>query len=546
MKKCGFVIRVSTDRQAKNKEGSLKNQLQRLQAHLEYKNVACGEQWIEAQRYVLKAVSGKDSFRSKEFARLFEDIRAGRINVILCTALDRISRSVKNFLNFFEILNEYNVEFVCLKQNYDTTSPQGKLFITIMMALAEFEREQTSERNKEATLARAERGLWNGGQLLGYDLDPARKGNLIPNEKGRVLINFAFDTYLQCGSILETAKIMNQRGFRTREYTSRREKFHPPEEFSYSSIKCILTNYAYVGKKEINKKKRLLDQDTLPEGERYRIMDAVWEAILDQEKFNRVQALLKKNCVAKHNGAKPVKHNYVLNSGLLWCGKCETDMEGRSGTGAKGERYYYYICRNKDCKFKIPANEIESVVLDRIKELSRSKNIMADLVKFTNERLQKEIPQFLEQRTLLQKELAEIRDFAEGILSKWASLASDESSLFLKEKLDQLGKRRKEIETGIQALDQMIDEIERESVNQELVMLALNQFTDAFDHIQPHEQRELLRLVMHRAVLSPDSIKIALYGRPPETGLLSICESEIRSQTAFWLPGTDSNHQPSG
>lgn len=546
MKKCGFVIRVSTDRQAKNKEGSLKNQLQRLQAHLDYKNVACGEQWIEAQRYVLKAVSGKDSFRSKEFARLFEDIRAGRINVILCTALDRISRSVKDFLNFFEILNEHDVEFVCLKQNYDTTSPQGKLFITIMMALAEFEREQTSERNKEATLARAERGLWNGGQLLGYDLDPARKGNLIPNEKGEVLINFAFDTYLQCGSILETAKIMNQRGFRTREYTSRREKFHPPEEFSYSSIKCILTNYAYVGKKEINKKKRLLDQDTLPEGERYRIIDAVWEAIVDQEKFNRVQALLKKNCVAKHNGAKPVKHNYVLNSGLLWCGKCGTDMEGRSGTGAKGERYYYYICRNKDCKFKIPANEIESVVLDRIKELSRSKNIMADLVRFTNERLQKEVPQFLEQRTLLQKELAEIRDFAEGILSKWVSLASDESSLFLKEKLDQLGKRRKEIETGIQALDQMIDEIERESVNQELVMLALNQFTDAFDHIQPHEQRELLRLVMHRAVLSPDSIKIALYGRPPETGLLSICESEIRSQTAFWLPGTDSNRQPSG
>ena len=38
MKKCGFIIRVSTDRQAKNKEGSLKNQLQRLQAHVEYKN----------------------------------------------------------------------------------------------------------------------------------------------------------------------------------------------------------------------------------------------------------------------------------------------------------------------------------------------------------------------------------------------------------------------------------------------------------------------------------------------------------------------------
>ena len=50
-----------------------------------------------------------------------------------------------------------------------------------MMALAEFERTQTSERNRDATAARAERGLWNGGHLLGYDLDQAKKGNLIPN-----------------------------------------------------------------------------------------------------------------------------------------------------------------------------------------------------------------------------------------------------------------------------------------------------------------------------------------------------------------------------
>jgi hypothetical protein len=49
--------------------------------------------------------------------------------------------------------------------------------------------------------------------------------------------------------------------------------------------------------------------------------------------------------------------------------------------------------------------------------------------------------------------------------------------------LDQLGKRRKEIETGIQALEEMIEEIESKSVNQELVMLALDKFTDLIDHI---------------------------------------------------------------
>jgi site-specific DNA recombinase len=156
-RKAALVVRVSTDRQAANPEGSLKTQLQRLPAHIDYKN-SSGEAWHEAGVYELKAVSGKDSMRSQEYAELFTAIRTGRVNTILCTALERLCRSVSDFLWFFEFINEHGVEFVCLKQQYDTTTPQGKLFVTIMIALAEFEREQTAERTRDATIARAERG----------------------------------------------------------------------------------------------------------------------------------------------------------------------------------------------------------------------------------------------------------------------------------------------------------------------------------------------------------------------------------------------------
>ena len=190
-------MRVSTARQAQNDEGSLKNQLQRLRQHIEYKNTACGEKWTESGIYELKGISGKDSMRSQEFERLFADIEAGRINTVLCTALDRICRSVKDFLTFFEFLSEHGVEFVCLKQNYDTTSSQGRLFVTMMMALAQFEREQTSERTHDAVMARAERGLWNGGKITGIRPDPKKKSTLIPNPEEAVIVNYAFDKYLE-------------------------------------------------------------------------------------------------------------------------------------------------------------------------------------------------------------------------------------------------------------------------------------------------------------------------------------------------------------
>ncbi len=146
----GLITRVSLDEQARNPEGSLVNQLQRLRSHLQYKKDTVAEEWPEASHYELRGISGKHSVRSPEFQRLFDDVRAGKIDVVLVTALDRVCRSVSDFLTFFEFLTEHGVQFVSLREQFDTTSPQGKLQATMLMALAEFERAITSQRTSEA------------------------------------------------------------------------------------------------------------------------------------------------------------------------------------------------------------------------------------------------------------------------------------------------------------------------------------------------------------------------------------------------------------
>lgn len=97
-----LLVRVSTDIQARNPEGSLKNQLQRLRQHIEYKREMAGEDWNEVAVYELKGISGKNSVRSKEFESLFADIRAGRVNTVICTSIERLCRSLRDFLNLFE------------------------------------------------------------------------------------------------------------------------------------------------------------------------------------------------------------------------------------------------------------------------------------------------------------------------------------------------------------------------------------------------------------------------------------------------------------
>lgn len=136
--------------QVRNPEGSLTTQLQRLRQQIAFKHASSDADWSEVAVYELRAVSGKDSVRSSEFERLYEDVRTGRVNTIMFTAPSRLCRSVKGFLGFVEFLETHGANFISLKEDYDTTTAQGRLIITIMMALAEFEREQTGERTRDA------------------------------------------------------------------------------------------------------------------------------------------------------------------------------------------------------------------------------------------------------------------------------------------------------------------------------------------------------------------------------------------------------------
>ncbi len=310
----------------------------------------------------------------------------------------------------------------------------------------------------------------------------------------------------------------------------------------HSSQTTLLIN-TYLGKKEINKAWKTKDQSTLPEKRRYRLADAVWEPLIDEQTFNQVQLLLKKNYNSKHNAALAIKHTYLLNSGKLWCDVCGSEMEGGSGTGRFQKKYYYYLCKKTQCKFRVPADEIETFIIGYIKELATKKEDLKLIIQATNGQLHKELPQLVTQKSCLQKELTQVQNLAQGILEKWSSLATDDNALFIKDKLDELGKRRKDIENGISTLEIMIGEIERESVNQEMMQLMLTKFSEIFDSMRPYQQKELINILLHKACLSQSEIKIALHGKQTDTRLFDIGtpQGEIRPGISEWLPREGSN-----
>ncbi len=108
-----------------------------------------------AEEYVDQGFSGKDNKRP-EFERLLADMRQGRLDTIVVYKLDRIGRSVIHLLNLFEEFKNRGVGFISLTQNINTQTAEGRMFLKMLMVLAEYERELIVSRTLDG-LARAKR-----------------------------------------------------------------------------------------------------------------------------------------------------------------------------------------------------------------------------------------------------------------------------------------------------------------------------------------------------------------------------------------------------
>ena len=330
MKKVAIYCRVSTDEQAKNKEGSITSQVQRLEMKVNEKNCYENNKWGKIiDIYKDEAYSGKNTDRP-EFQRMLADVKSKRINTILATELSRLSRSVTDFLNFIKELEDQGCDFICLQYDFDTTSPAGKVFMTIIMALAQFERELTAERIKNNFYARALRGLSNGGTpFLGYDKDSLNSGKLVINSNEVLIVKNIFGFYLAGETLAEIVKTLNSRGIRNKSWISKARKTCGGQKFNTDSIWRILTNYAYMGKREINKLNKNAKQKSLKPEERYMIVDASWDAIIGHQTFKKVQDKLYMNKKIKY--APTFDFTY---SGITNCDECGGPLCGQSGTGS--------------------------------------------------------------------------------------------------------------------------------------------------------------------------------------------------------------------
>jgi len=296
--------------------------------------------------------------------QLLADVEAHKVDTIVVYKVDRLTRSLADFAKIVEALDARGVSFVSVTQQFNTTSSMGRLTLNVLLSFAQFEREVTGERIRDKIAASKRKGMWMGGvPPLGYDLKDRK---LIVNPKEAQLVCDLYRLYLELGYVSKLKIHLDREGIKSKVRISVAGNRSGGKPYSRGALYEILKNRIYRGE--------VAHRDQVYAGEH--------EAIVPQELWDQVQAQLRSDNQGRRTGIRATAPSLLV--GLL------QDAHGNGFTPThavkNGRRYRYYVCQpandNKGSTgnrpTRLPAHEIESLVLTRLRTLLQSDHEVMD------------------------------------------------------------------------------------------------------------------------------------------------------------------------
>ncbi len=403
----------------------------------------------------------------------------------------------------------------------------GEVMLIQAMSFAQYERHTIVDRIKKGARARAERGLANGFVPLGFQMVEHRPNHRQINESERVYVEMIFRKFLELKRLAKVVEFLNKEGYKTKEFITKSGKKAGGHKWTISSIHNILTNRAYIGEREINKKNRTDVSGDLSEEDKYFFVDAHWPALIPKELFHDAQRLL----VANKKKARKYTHTYRL-TGLIQCGQCGQPMVGKSGTGRNGKHFYYghkrkLTTRNENhlvrCKVEnILALALEDAVIGRLKDYAADKELVSELAKSASvssgatREHQKSLIAVKEQdcRRLSQK--------YDNLLDTISETSDKVIRNSLSSKLTEISSQLETVQSSLESLKREFAETSN-VVNAEAAFKFYRMFRAEFEKQDVSVQSEILKDYVKRLVVREDGVTAEVFGGSRAT---VVCEAD--------------------
>ena len=487
------------------------------------------------------------------FQKMMADLERGAFRALVVYRLDRVSRNVSDFSSLIEGLNRRGIDFVSVREQFDTATPMGRAMMYIASVFAQLERETIAERIRDNMHELAKTGRWLGGNTpTGYKSESVRTVTidgkakkacnlkLIPQEAE--LVKTIFDLFTQTGSLTMTEAELLKRRLLTKN----------ENQFTRFAIKAILQNPVYM----------IADEDAF---EYFRLKDA--EVFSSREAFDGVRGILAYNrtdqekgkatvfkpvkewivSVGKHPGIIPGKlwvgvqerleknkskafrsprKNEALLTGILFCA-CADRMYPKLAKGktADGRRLHTYVCRMKERSKKdlchtpnAKGDLLDLGVTETLKQLEPDKS---DFVR------QLEAAKIFsggreaasQKLGAMKKEKADLEKKVSALIDTLAQLADAPAKSAIVARINEMNAQINALSLDIDqmtepAADHALGDAAFDALRQQLASFPKN-----IDDMSCRQKRAAIQSIVRRVVWDGESAHIVLFGAPEDVSL---------------------------
>ena len=414
-----------------------------------------------------------------ETQRMLKDIRSGHISGIIFSKLARLARNTKELLEFAEIFRELNADLISLQESIDTSTAAGRLFYTMIAAMAQWEREEIADRVAASVPIRAKLGKSLGGAApFGYEWVDKK---LVPDPKEAPVRKLIFELFVEHKRKRTVARILNQRGLRTRN----------DSDFSDTTVDRLLRDPIVKGQRRANYTK------SLGKGKQWKFKPSSdWvfinvDPIVSEELWNQCHAILEEQDKKRKPPGKKTVH---LFSGFVLC-----HCGGKMYVPSNMPKYVCGKCRNK-----IGVEDLEAIFQEQLKSFFVSPDEITKYLGKADETIREKeelLESLTEESRRLRTEMDKLMKlYTEDILPK-----------------EELGKRYKPLYERVKRIEDQLPELQGEVDFLKIQYLSSDQIVaDARDlygrwtDLSFDEKRTIVENITENLTIGTDEVSIHL------------------------------------
>lgn len=460
--------------------------------------------------YKDKGYSG-GNIKRPGFANLLKDIKNGNVSKVVVYKVDRISRSLKDFIDIYSAFEKYNVEFESCSEQFDTSTAMGKATLQIIMVFAELERNMIKKRVSDNFYERGKKGLFLAGVApFGYKKIPSVLDNinthvLKADEAQSNIVRFIYQKYAETKSLGDVVKQLNRKGYKTNRN----------KNFQSVAVRRILRNPVYVRANAdvyiyLESKGAKINQPiddfvglygctvyskrqgkSIAKFSTYKgefVQMNLHEGIIDADLWLEIQRELDKNKPISNSG----RGTNTWLTGLTKCSYCNMGVSVVNGQ-KNGKRYVN--CGGR--KNKICYERKKAITFDEIED--SVKQDLIDHIKYFEFTKIERNSQYQKEKNHLKIQLKKIKNEIENLINK-IPMANEKVMSYINEKVNELDQQQINIQNQINLLKNN----EFENISDEVIKSTLTNW----NNLTFEDKKLIARTFIEKVIVYDDRLDI--------------------------------------